>query len=83
MSTSPTSPPTNLPDPSFTPVLTSYVTREIDAPLETVWEILSDFPKYPDWSVLTLSVSCRGDFSCLINFWQESVRVRRNSINRG
>ncbi|KAM5537434.1 hypothetical protein V8D89_008953 [Ganoderma adspersum] len=50
MSTSPTSPPTNLPDPAFTPVLTSYVTREIDAPLETVWEILSDFTKYPDWN---------------------------------
>lgn len=49
MSTSPTSPPTNLPDPSFTPILTSYVTREIDAPLETVWQILSDFTKYPDW----------------------------------
>ncbi len=46
MSTSPT---TNLPDPAYTAVLTCYVSREINAPLETVWDVLSDFPKYPDW----------------------------------
>ncbi|KAI1789736.1 hypothetical protein LXA43DRAFT_556036 [Ganoderma leucocontextum] len=44
------SPPTNLPDPSYTAVLTCYVSREIDAPLETVWEVLTDFTKYPEWN---------------------------------
>ncbi len=53
MSTSP--PGINLPAPSYTGALTCYVSREIDAPLETVWEVLSDFPKYPEWSVRCLS----------------------------
>lgn len=73
-----TSPPTNLPDPSYTGPLTCYVSREIDAPLETVWEILSDFTQYPDWSVLFIAVLRIRGVSRVVGFRQESVRVRRS-----
>lgn len=26
---------------------------DISAPIETVWEVLTDFPKYKEWYVLT------------------------------
>lgn len=26
-----------------------HLTREIDAPIERVWDVLTDLPKYQDW----------------------------------
>ena len=42
-------PPTNLPPPSFDGVFVANATAFINASIDTVWDVLSDFPKYPDW----------------------------------
>ncbi|KAH9920857.1 uncharacterized protein BXZ73DRAFT_91879 [Epithele typhae] len=39
---------TNLPEPSYSAVFTASVSAEIDAPIEKVWEVLTDFTKYPE-----------------------------------
>ena len=44
---------TNLPEPSFSGPLTMRVDVDISAPIERVWEVLTDFPKYKEWYVLT------------------------------
>ena len=41
----------NLPKPSYKGVFTAYVSRTIDTPIEKVWDVLADFPKYPEWYV--------------------------------
>lgn len=42
-------PPTNLPPP--TPgVFTAQSSILIAGPIETVWNVLLDFPAYPDWN---------------------------------
>lgn len=32
-------------------VFTASVQRTIDAPIERVWDVLTDLPKYHEWSV--------------------------------
>ncbi|KAI0685115.1 hypothetical protein C8T65DRAFT_592810 [Cerioporus squamosus] len=42
----------NLPEPSYAGIITFYVTSEIDAPIEKVWAVLTDFEKYPEWTIV-------------------------------
>ncbi|KAI0776749.1 hypothetical protein BD413DRAFT_228293 [Trametes elegans] len=42
--------PSNLPEPTYSGTLVVNVTVEIDAPIEKVWQILLDFPKYREWN---------------------------------
>ena len=51
MSTGTSPPQSNLPEPSYTGPFTAYVSVDIDAPIDTVWNVLADFTKYPEWSV--------------------------------
>ncbi|TFK93255.1 hypothetical protein K466DRAFT_479023 [Polyporus arcularius HHB13444] len=41
----------NLPPPSRAGVVIFYVTSDIDAPIEKVWVALTDFEKYPEWTI--------------------------------
>ncbi|KAI0659644.1 hypothetical protein C8Q70DRAFT_1154379 [Cubamyces menziesii] len=43
-------PTTNLPAPTYSGPLTISVSVDIDAPIEKVWEVLLDFPKYGEWN---------------------------------
>ena len=40
---------TNLPPASDPGVFSILITRDIEAPVETVWDVLTDFPSYGDW----------------------------------
>ncbi|CDO68783.1 hypothetical protein BN946_scf184989.g49 [Trametes cinnabarina] len=40
----------NLPEPSYAGALVVSVFCEIDAPIEKVWTVLLDFPKYKEWN---------------------------------
>ena len=51
MSTGTSPPQSNLPEPSYTGPFTAYVSVDIDAPIDTVWNVLADFTQYPEWSV--------------------------------
>ncbi|KAI0651198.1 hypothetical protein C8Q79DRAFT_18231 [Trametes meyenii] len=42
--------PSNLPPPSYNGPFTVNATVTIDAPIDKVWEILLDFPKYTEWN---------------------------------
>ncbi|KAH9485221.1 hypothetical protein JR316_0002128 [Psilocybe cubensis] len=42
-------PPSNLP-PATPGVFTAQASIIIDAPIETAWEVLLDFPSYPEWN---------------------------------
>ena len=35
-------------------------TADIDAPVEAVWSVLTDFPRYGEWNRFTPSVACGG-----------------------
>ncbi|KAJ3986410.1 hypothetical protein F5890DRAFT_1407302 [Lentinula detonsa] len=56
-----TTPPTNLP-PAIPSVFTVEANIMIDAPIDTVWTILLDFPKYPDWNPFVRSQVVTDDF---------------------
>ena len=50
----------NLPEPSYEGIVTFYVTSDIDAPIDKVWNVLTDFKKYCQWYVCpchTISIS--------------------------
>ena len=50
----------NLPKPSYEGIVTFYVTSDIDAPIDKVWNVLTDFEKYSQWYVCpcyTISIS--------------------------
>jgi uncharacterized protein YndB with AHSA1/START domain len=40
---------TNLPPPAEKGVFSVTVTREINAPIDRVWQVLLDFPSYKEW----------------------------------
>ena len=42
----------NLPEPPFSGPLTIHVSVTIDAPIQKVWQVLTDFTKYGEWYVL-------------------------------
>lgn len=42
----------NLPEPPFTGPITIHVSVTIAAPIEKVWQVLTDFTKYGEWYVL-------------------------------
>ncbi|KAH9920863.1 uncharacterized protein BXZ73DRAFT_52039 [Epithele typhae] len=44
---------TNLPPQTYEGVFTMAVSCDIDAPIETVWDILTDFPKYGECQQIT------------------------------
>ncbi|KAI0369266.1 hypothetical protein BV20DRAFT_946385 [Pilatotrama ljubarskyi] len=45
--------PSNLPPPSYSGPFTANASVVIDAPIEKVWDVLLDFPKYPECQVIT------------------------------
>ncbi|KAI0670244.1 hypothetical protein C8Q78DRAFT_974820 [Trametes maxima] len=45
--------PTNLPPPSYSGPFTVNASITIDAPIDKVWEVLLDFPKYTECQVIT------------------------------
>ncbi|RPD63311.1 hypothetical protein L226DRAFT_459831 [Lentinus tigrinus ALCF2SS1-7] len=52
MSTGASPPQSNLPEPSYTGAFTAYVSVDIDAPIDKVWDVLADFTKYPECQVI-------------------------------
>ncbi|KAI0776748.1 hypothetical protein BD413DRAFT_610339 [Trametes elegans] len=42
--------PSNLPEPTYSGTLVVAATVDIDAPIEKVWEILLNCPKYKEWN---------------------------------
>jgi hypothetical protein len=41
-------------------VLTLHTEREIDAPPARVWQVLTDFPRQPDWNPSIVSIEAEG-----------------------
>ncbi|KAI0776747.1 hypothetical protein BD413DRAFT_602246 [Trametes elegans] len=41
--------PTNLPPPTYNGSFTGHASVVIDAPIDKVWDVLLDFPKYSEW----------------------------------
>lgn len=70
----------NLPAPSYVGVVTFYVTSEIDAPIDKVWTVLTDFEKYPEWYAYPYFYVCQHELTC--SFHKESVCVRSHLIQR-
>ena len=45
-------PPSHLPAPTYSGLFTLTASATINAPIETAWKVLTDFPQYPEWYVL-------------------------------
>ncbi|KAJ3772782.1 hypothetical protein FB446DRAFT_642900 [Lentinula raphanica] len=56
-----TSPPSNLP-PAIPSVFTVEADILINAPIDVVWNVLLDFPSYPDWNPFVRSQIVTDDF---------------------
>lgn len=49
------------------PIVIESITAEIDAPAEFVWQVLVDYPRYPEWNPYTVQVSTTLDIGSPID----------------
>ena len=49
------------------PIVIESITAEIDAPADFVWQVLVDYPRYPEWNPYTVQVSTTLDIGSPID----------------